>query len=244
MNILITGASRGIGRAIVFELSKSNKTNECYTFYSLYNKNMDAMREVHIQIIKDKNISFPFQANVADRKAVISAIEYFKKESTFKVDVLINNAGILRDRTLKKMTDEEWDECIGVNLTGIYNVTKAVLPYMNQGGRIINITSMSGITGNFGQTNYASAKAGVIGFTKSLAKELGRNNIRVNVVVVGLCETDMSKSIPEVAIQSFVDRMPLKRMSKPEEIARLVRYIAFEDTYCTGAIFDASGGIL
>ena len=240
MKIFITGASRGIGRAIALELSNNNIPQ---IFYSIYNKNINAMKEVH-ELLSKKNIDFPYQADITDREAIKSAIEWFKTQSTFNVDILINNAGILRDRTLRKMSDEEWDECIGVNLTGIYNVTKAVLPYMNQGGRIINITSMSGITGNFGQTNYASAKAGVIGFTKSLAKELGRDNIRVNVVVVGLCETDMSKSIPEVAIQSFVDRMPLKRMSKPEEIAKLVRYIAFEDTYCTGAIFDASGGIL
>ena len=239
-SVFITGASRGIGRAIALEFANISPT----IFFTTYNKNVEAMEEVHKLIMSKGCINFPFKVNVTNRRDINNMIRHFVGIDTkFGIDVLVNNVGILRDRTLKNMTDEEWDEVIGVNLTGVYNITKAILPYMNNGGCIVNITSMSGLTGNFGQCNYASAKAGVIGFTKSLAKELGRNKIRVNVVVVGLCDTDMSRSIPKVAIDSFIERMPLKRMSTPEEVAKIVKFIC-DDSYCTGAMFDVSGGLI
>jgi len=238
---MITGASRGIGKATALEFGKSGNNN----FYLCCKSDVADMFDTKDKLLLLNNDVIIRKLDVTDRPNIrreFAMLGIIHPE--FKVDVLINNAGILRDRTLKNMTDEEWDEVIAVNLTGVYNITKTVLPFMNKGGCIVNITSMSGLTGNFGQCNYASAKAGVIGFTKSLAKELGRDKIRVNVVVVGLCDTDMSRSIPKIAVDSFVERMPLKRMSTSEEVAKIVKFICDGDSYCTGSVFDVSGGLI
>lgn len=246
MNILITGASRGIGRAIALDFAHARQglpKNYKHTFYCIYNKSIDEMTKVHTELSRE-NISFPYSADITNRRQVKETIAYFQTHGSFYIDILVNNAGILRNRTLKNMTYKEWDECLNVNLNGVFNVTKEVLPYMNQYGNIVNITSISGITGNFGQTNYSAAKAGVIGFTKSLAKELGKDRIRVNAVAVGLCETDIINDIPKGVIDSIVQQMPLKRMSTPEEVARLVRFITMEDTYSTGAVYDFTGGLI
>jgi NAD(P)-dependent dehydrogenase (short-subunit alcohol dehydrogenase family) len=242
----ITGASRGIGRAIALELAKVSTNN---VFYLTYNnlKNIDKILELEKEIHELGNWTYHVKMDVSDRAEVASAVNYLFHNSpifTDKLNVLINNAGILRDRTLKNMSNEEWDECIGVNLTGIFNVTKRLLPYMDKGGSIINITSTVALTGNFGQTNYSAAKAGVIGFTKSLAKELGRDEIRVNAIAVGLCDTDILKPVPKEALDRFIQKLPLKRMATPEEVAKLVRYMAIENKYSTGAIFDFTGGMI
>lgn len=241
-SIMITGASRGIGRAIALELAKTGQ----HVFYCIYHKNKNAMAEVQRELIeKYKCVCFVTAANIAVRDDVNKAIDYFKSVDTgFGVDILINNAGKLRNRTLKKMSWDEWHDCINVNLHGVFNVTQSILPYMHKYGCIINITSISGITGNFGQTNYSAAKAGVIGFTKSLAKELGKDYIRVNAVAVGLCETDIINDIPIAVVADFIGKIPFKRLSEPAEVAKLVRFITMEDTYSNGAVFDITGGLI
>jgi NAD(P)-dependent dehydrogenase (short-subunit alcohol dehydrogenase family) len=160
-----------------------------------------------------------------------------------KLDVIINNAGIVKDRTLRNMKYEEWDEVISTNLTGIFNVTKAFLPLLNDDGHIINITSIIGIKGGFGQTNYAASKAGVIGFTKSLALELASKKIKVNAVACGFTNTDMTESIPMEIRKEIERKIPLRRFAESSEIACFVKWLIEEGTYCTGSTFTIDGGL-
>jgi len=141
------------------------------------------------------------------------------------------------------MSDEEWDDVIDTNLTGIFNVTKALLPYMNNNGMIINITSVIGIIGGFGQVNYAASKAGVIGFTKALAKELAPRNIRVNAVACGFVDTDMTSNIPESIKSKILERIPLGRFAEPKEIASFIYWLINNGSYVTGSIFTIDGGL-
>lgn len=241
MNILITGASRGIGRAIALEFAKQLSRSKIII---TYNRNYKKALEVGIEIEKNSNnIAIPFKLDVTNRNETKELIAWFTK-GYGPIDVLINNAGITMDRTLKKMTDEEWDKVIDVNLTGVFNVTRAVLPFMKEGGCIINITSVIGIVGNFGQTNYAASKAGVIAFTKSLAKELARKQIRVNAVAAGFVNTDMMAGIPEEYKKLILDKILLKRFAEPEEIARLVIWLAIQGTYCTAQTYIIDGGLI
>ena len=171
-------------------------------------------------------------------------MEDIKKEFG-RLDVLVNNAGNIADRTLAKMTKEEWQKVIDVNLTGVFNCSKLALPLLipNQ-GKIVSISSIVGERGNFGQTNYAAAKAGVIGFTKSLAKELGRFGVRVNAICPGLIETRMMEGMPD-QVKEMVKRLTsLGRFGKPEEVANLVAFLASdESSFVTGATIDITGGL-
>ena len=166
-------------------------------------------------------------------------------EAFGRIDVLVNNAGINRDRTLARMTDEEWEEVIATDLSGVFFCTRAVAPGMvkQRWGRVVNISSVVGQMGSIGQSNYAAAKAGVIGFTRSLALELARYNITVNAICPGFIDTDMVSTLSDSIRQSILDRIPLRRFGDPEEIARLCRFLVTEGDYITGAQLSINGGI-
>jgi len=240
MNILITGASRGLGRAIALALA--NEITDSM-FFITYRTNKQKAKQVAEEIRNRHNRCISLQLDVTDRERLKEVVAIIIS-SYEKIDVLINNAGINMDRTLKKMSDEQWDKVIEVNLTGVANVTRAFLPYINDGGCIINISSIIGITGNFGQTNYAASKAGVIALSKSLAKEVARNKIRVNVIAAGFMETDMTAAIPEKIRRTIEEKILLKRFAKPEEVASFIAWLVLKGTYCTGQVYIIDGGLL
>ncbi|MGL5963687.1 MAG: 3-oxoacyl-ACP reductase FabG, partial [Fusobacteriaceae bacterium] len=185
--------------------------------------------------------------NVTDREAVTEAIKSIKNEFG-RIDILVNNAGITKDSLLARMSEEQWDDVINVNLKGVFNLTQAVAPIMskNKYGSIINITSVVGLFGNLGQTNYSAAKAGVIGMTKSWAKELARKgaNIRANCIAPGFIETDMTATLPEKTMQAMLESTTLGRLGKPEDVANAVLFLASdESSFITGETLNISGGI-
>jgi acetoacetyl-CoA reductase len=163
-----------------------------------------------------------------------------------RIDFLINNAGITLDRTLRKLSCEDWQKVIDVNLSGAFNMTKAVLDHMVErgSGRIVNISSVIGETGNIGQANYAASKAGLFGFTRSLALEIASKGITANAVAPGFIATEMVAAMPEAALTKIVERIPVKRLGKPQEVARVVRFLCEDGSaYITGAVFDVNGGL-
>lgn len=247
MNILITGAGRGIGRAIALEFGKSEFNN----LYLTYNKTgINDIIVLQEELEKMCNQVVIFKMDVTNRKQIkfqalrlkqSSKMDITRPDSDFKLDILINNAGIVRDRSFVKMTDEEWDDVINTNLTGVFNVTKEFLPFINDGGCIINMASIIGVTGNFGQCNYAASKAGIIAFTKSLAKELAKRNIRVNSVSPSFVNTDMTQRMSPEQYAKVVERLPFKRMATTDEIAKFVVFLAKDGTCCTGENYIIGG---
>jgi acetoacetyl-CoA reductase len=237
---LVTGAARGIGRAIAMELGRHGANIGVG-----YSSSVGPAEEV-VGILRDECgvDALPVKGNVERpdevKPAIASVAERFGR-----IDFLINNAGITRDRTLAKMTHADWNAVIDVNLHSVYNVTSEVLPYMleQRHGRIINISSVVGQMGNFGQTNYATAKAGMIGFTKAAALELARRGITVNCIAPGFIETEMVGAMPEEAKERVVARIPMGRFGQPEEIAQAAVFlIAFGD-YVTGQVIAVNGGL-
>lgn len=182
------------------------------------------------------------QADVRDRDQVSELIgETVRRFGG--LDVLINNAGVIRDRTVKNMTNEEWDTVIDTNLTGVFNVCKAAIGQLRDGGRIVNMSSISGQVGAFGQANYSAAKAGVVAFTKTLSRELASRNITVNAVAPGLALTEMGRSIPEQVREGMLAQIPLKRYAEPEEIAKVVLFLCSDlASYLTGQTLHVNGG--
>ena len=241
MNIFITGASRGIGRTIALAFADATQIEKS-VFYITYNKNQEKALELSNYLLSIGHRAVPIELDVSDRKRIEEVINLYSLDDRFHIDVLINNAGITQDKTLKNMTYEEWDKVMAVNLTGIFNITKALLPYMKDGSSIINITSIIGMIGAFGQVNYAASKAGVIGFTKALAKEVAKNNIRVNAMVCGFVDTDMTRAIPEDIKKQIMEKILLKRFARPEEIADFVVFLAIKGTFCTGGVYIVDGG--
>ncbi len=237
---LVTGASRGIGKAISLELARKG------VIIGLgYNRNPQKANEVKEEIIANGGEAEIFQGSIENfydaKKVVDSIIEKYGK-----IDILVNNAGITEDKTILKMSLEEWLRVIQVNLFGAFYCIKASVENMieNGWGRIINISSIIGLTGNIGQSNYAAAKAGIIGLTKSLALELAKKNITVNAVAPGFIETEMVAQVNPKIIESIKERVPMKRLGTAEEVAKVVSFLASEDAgYVTGQVYGINGGL-
>ncbi len=236
---LVTGASRGIGRAIALELARQGACIAVgYTHdAAAADAVVDEIKAIGVQ-------AMPLGADVQDAAAVAAAVDSVIAQFG-KIDVLVNNAGITRDRTLAKMSPEEWDAVIATNLSSVFRVTTRVLPHMVEAGygRIINISSVIGIHGNFGQANYAAAKAGIIGFTKSAALEFARKGITVNAVAPGFIETEMIAAMPEDVRTKIREKVPMQRFGRPEEIANLVAFLAAHGDYITGQAITIDGGL-
>ncbi|MCI8411729.1 MAG: 3-oxoacyl-[acyl-carrier-protein] reductase [Clostridia bacterium] len=238
---LITGATRGIGRQIAITLAK-----EGYDIAINYRKeNKDLINTK--QAIEENNVRcLAVQGDVSN----FEETEKFVKEviSEYgKIDVLVNNAGITKDMLLMRMKEEDFKSVIDVNLIGTFNVTKNVIPHMMKArsGRIINISSVVGVTGNAGQTNYSASKAGIIGFTKSLAKEVGSRNIAVNAIAPGFIETNMTDVLKDEVKDEIAKNIPLKRMGNTQDVANVVKFLASEESsYITGQVINVDGGMV
>lgn len=234
----VTGASRGIGKAIAIELAR-NGLNVAIN----YNKDEKEAIAVVEEIKRLGVEAIAVKADVSKFEDCAAMMEIIKKKFGY-LDVLVNNAGALFDKTLKNMTKEQWDFVININLNGTFNVTKNALALLRDNGRIINISSVAGIIGNFGQTNYAASKAGMIGFTKSLAKELGKRKITVNAVAPGFIDTYMTKSVPFLRRRLIMAMIPLGRAGLPEDVANLVAFLASDKSgYITGEVICVDGGL-
>ena len=235
--IIVTGASRGIGAAIVKMLAK-----EDYNIVLNYNKSEEIAKKMQEEFTKQgKNVEI-FKANVSKREEVKKLIE-FTINKFKKIDVLINNAGISQTRLFTDITDEDWNNMLNVNLNSVFYMTQEVLPYMihEKEGCIINISSIWGITGAACETHYSVAKAGVDAMTKSLAKELGPSNIRVNSIAPGIIDTDMNKYLLDEELANIEEEIPLGKIGSPETIAKCVKWL-IEDDYTTGQIIGINGG--
>lgn len=233
--ILITGAARGIGRGIVEELSKEDNN----IIIANYNKSEKEAMELKRNVGKNIDI---YKADVTKKAEVEEMIDYIINKYG-KIDVLINNAGISQIKMFNDITENDWNEMITTNLTSAFYTTKAVMPNMihNKMGCIINISSIWGIVGGACEVHYSVAKAGLIGMSKALAKELGPSNIRVNVVAPGDIDTDMNKELTEESIEEIKKETPLGRIGKPIDIARCVKWL-IEDEFTTGQVISPNGG--
>ncbi|MCY4562574.1 MAG: 3-oxoacyl-[acyl-carrier-protein] reductase [Flavobacteriaceae bacterium] len=238
---LVTGGSRGIGRGIV-QAFVDNGANVAFT----YNSNSEAAHSLVDELKGDLNrIIKCYKSNAADFNQAQELISQVLNDFD-GLDVLVNNAGITKDNLLLRMNQEEFDSVIGVNLKSVFNTTKAALrTFLKQRrGSIINISSIIGVTGNAGQANYAASKAGIIGFTKSMAQELGSRNIRCNVVAPGFIETDMTKELSQQAKKSLTDQIALKRTGQPSDIANASVFLASNlSAYITGQVLLVDGGM-
>ena len=238
---LVTGASRGIGRATALELAKAG-VKVAVNFAG----NRAAAEEVVSTIEAAGGTAFLVQADVGDPAAVDTMVKAVV-ERFGKIDILVNNAGITRDNLIMRMKEEDWDAVMHTNLKGIFNCTKAVSKLMmkQRYGRIINMTSVVGVMGNAGQSNYAAAKAGVIGFTKSMAKELASRNITVNAVAPGYISTDMTANLSEQAKTDLQSQIPLQRLGNPEDVAEAILFLVSPSAdYITGQTLHVDGGMV
>ena len=236
---LVTGASRGIGQAIARELGQRGAT-------VIGTATTEAGAEAITRDLRDRGFKGRgLRLNVTDPASVEATVKAVTQEFG-PPGILVNNAGIARDNLLLRMKDEEWATILDTNLTSVYRLSKAVLRGMMkaQRGRIISITSVVGATGNPGQANYAAAKAGIIGFTKSLAREIGSRNITVNAVAPGAIATDMTRDLPEAQRQALLAGIPLQRLGEPQDIANAVAFLASpEAAYITGETLHVNGGM-
>ena len=233
---LVTGANGGIGSATALKLGMNG-------FKVILNYHVNKDNAVEIASSLGEENTLLIEADITNIEAVNEMVSK-TLEKFGRIDVLVNNAGITRDRTFVKMSKEEWDEVINVNLNGVFNVTKAVIGIMiEQGsGTIINISSIVGEIGNFGQTNYSASKAALIGFTKSLAKEVARKGIRVNAIAPGFVDTEMTRKIPENVKNKILEQILMGRFATPEKVADAVLFLC-NASYITGTVIDVNGGM-
>ena len=237
---VVTGAGRGIGRAVAIAYAKMGANVVCVS------RTQENSTKVATEIEALGQKSWAFAVDVSDTSAVESSAKNIL-EATGKVDILVNNAGVTRDNLLMRMSEEEWDTVLNTNLKGAFNFTKAFTrPFMKQrSGRIINIASVIGLIGNAGQSNYAASKAALIGFTKSVAKELAPRGVTVNAIAPGFIETDMTAVLDEKVRGSIIDRIPMNRFGSPEDIANTAIFLALESTnYMTGQVLTIDGGMV
>ena len=238
---LITGASRGIGKAIALRFATEG-SEIAITNIVDDEEFKTTIKEIEALGVKAKGY-VSNAANYEDSQRVINDVV----KDFSKIDILINNAGITRDNLLMRMTEDQWDSVIAVNLKSVFNLTKAVLMTMikQKGGSIINMSSVVGVSGNTGQSNYSASKAGIIGFTKSIAKEVGSRNIRCNAIAPGFILTEMTEKLPENVKKEWADKIPLKRGGTPEDVANTALFLASDlSSYVTGQTIHVCGGML
>lgn len=237
---VITGGGSGIGRATALRFADEGAHVIIWDV-------ADKKGEEAITALKDKGSNAAYyHVDPTDKEQIAKATEDVISRYG-RIDILINNAGITKDSTLLKMTDEQWERVIDVNLNGVYHCTRAIAPIMAQNnyGRIINASSVVGLFGNFGQTNYAATKAGLIGMTQTLSKELGRKGITVNAVAPGFIATEMIQLMPEDVLAGMEAKVPVKRLGQPEEVAALYAFLASDEAaYINGAVIRIDGGIV
>lgn len=238
---IVTGAAKGIGKAIALKLA-SLGVNIVLNYRSSEEKAIETENEIKalgVEVLRVKgDIS-----NISDVENLINTA----KENFGKIDIMVNNAGITKDTLILRMKEEDFDSVINVNLKGVFNCLKTITPVMvkQREGKIINLSSVVGLSGNAGQVNYAASKAGVIGMTKSLAKEVGARGITVNAVAPGFIETDMTEVLGDKFKEEAKKAIPLKRLGKPEDVANVVAFLASEDAnYITGQVIQVDGGMV
>lgn len=237
---VVTGAGRGIGRAVAIAYAKMGANVVCVS------RTQENSAKVATEIEALGQKSWAFAVDVSDTSSVESSAKNIL-EATGRVDILVNNAGVTRDNLLMRMSEEEWDTVINTNLKGAFNFTKAFTrPFMKQrSGRIINIASVIGLIGNAGQSNYAASKSALIGFTKSVAKELAPRGVTANAIAPGFIETDMTAVLDEKVRGDIIDRIPMNRFGSPEDIANTAIFLALESTdYMTGQVLTIDGGMV
>ncbi|MDQ7918324.1 3-oxoacyl-[acyl-carrier-protein] reductase [Mesonia sp. MT50] len=240
-NAIITGASRGIGRGIALVFAQHG-ANVAFTYSSSVQAAQDLEKELTALGIKAKG----YKSNAASFEESQELVEKVKKDFS-SIDILINNAGITKDNLLMRMTEEDFDKVVEINLKSVFNMTKAVQRTMlkQRKGSIINMSSVVGVKGNAGQSNYAASKAGMIGFSKSMALELGSRNIRTNVIAPGFIETEMTAKLDEKTVEGWRNAIPLKRGGSPEDIANACVFLGSDlSSYITGQVLNVDGGML
>ena len=237
---LITGASRGIGKAIALTFAQHG-ANVAFSDL-VYDDNAILLeKELQSYGVKAKGFASNAAAYNDAEKLITDVVAFFGS-----IEVLVNNAGITRDNLLMRMDEKDWDMVLNVNLKSVFNLTKAVQRYMlkQRQGSIINMSSVVGVSGNAGQSNYAASKSGMIGFTKSIAKELGSRNVRCNAIAPGFIETDMTAKLPQDVVENWVKSIPLRRAGKPEDVANLALFLASDlSSYITGQVIPVCGGM-
>lgn len=238
---LVTGASRGIGRAIALLMAKQGAD-----VVVNYSGSEGAAQETVDAILAMGRKAIKIKANVGNAEEVAAMVD--EAHTTFgRIDILVNNAGITRDGLLMRMKDSDWDDVININLKGVYLMTKAVSKIMmkQRSGKIVNMTSVVGVTGNAGQANYSASKAGVIGFTKTCAKELASRGITVNAIAPGFIHTDMTDVLPDKVKDAMVHTIPLGRMAEPDEVAAVAAFLVSDmSCYITGQVINVDGGMV
>lgn len=235
---IVTGSARGLGKAIAVRLAKEGAK------VVVTDLNEDGCKEVAKEIQAIDGEAMAVKCDVTSRESVLNLAKAVISEYG-KIDILVNNAGITRDASLKKMTDEQWDAVINTNLKSVFICTQEVSKYMveQKSGRVISISSLAGVAGNFGQTNYSAAKAGIIGMTKTWAQELGKRNVTANAIAPGFMNTEMTKTIPEDIVKQMLAAIPVGRMGEPEEIAAAVVYLASDEAgFVNGVTLNINGG--
>jgi 3-oxoacyl-[acyl-carrier protein] reductase len=236
---VVTGATRGIGEAIAVAAAENGSD------VALWGRNEDLLQKTKQRISELGSKAETYRVDVAKQTEVDEGMKKVLQDFS-RIDFLVNNAGITKDNLLLTMKPEEWDQVLQTNLYGVFHCSKAVLRSMmkQRYGKIVNISSIAGITGNPGQTNYSASKAGMIGFTKSLAKEMGKRNICVNAIAPGMIETEMTHSLPEDLKKQYLESIPLGRFGKVEEVAALVLFLlSSASDYITGQVFAIDGGL-